>query len=175
MYKTQINLINILWPNCKVVTCVFWVVLLVCFFEWFRWAKIKYEVWHQSLDNVGPSSGVVLKGSGLMRSETNGLRAQTTTSPLAVRYATRKSSPEIHSEHKSLLFAPRCCLLATELAQKPIIHYLEPWPRGAGAHYWQRFLCGCVWVLVSCGIKEGRILKFTCCCWPWEGLMCNDR
>lgn len=87
-----------------------------------------------------PSSGFgVKRGSGLMRSETNGLRAQTTTSPLGcVRYAILESSPEHTERKKKHAQQSRVCCSLKEHS------LLSPWPCRGGARCWWGSLCGCV-------------------------------
>lgn len=75
-----------------------------------------------------------------MRSETNGLRAQTTTSPLSCKagYAV----VEVFSGKKKNAPSSRVCSLFKEL-----IIRVEPvlsWLGGAGTKCWWPFLCGCV-------------------------------
>lgn len=102
----------------------------------------------------------VKRGSGLMWSKTNGLRAQTTTSPVVsevwnIRVFTRTQKRRKKNPPTSCRVY---CVLATLRSQVVRVEPVLPWPCVAGTCYWWPFLCG--WVLgelVSWDIKLGYI------------------
>lgn len=77
-----------------------------------------------------------------MRSETNGLRAVTTTSPLGCDVCNiRAFQQNAEGKKKKTPSDCRvCCLLVAE-DQLSVVSEL-PWPRGARTHYWWGLLCG---------------------------------
>ncbi len=92
-----------------------------------------------------------------MRSETNGLRAQTTTSPLGCEICNTRAFISTQRKKKKNTHKLPCLLFVGLRSPVVRVEPVLPWPCGAGARYCWRFLCG--WVLgelVSRDMKLGR-------------------